>query len=122
MKYLLNASIALVFCLNVVSQELNLTTNQDRFFIQIILEVENDSIYSEIESGLRTNPYVFMVRLDKITNGLFIVTEGVNQINRNIVNGWLGEHDSSIRCYRQGIHGVHEVLPFDNNFCDLVEE
>ena len=122
MRYIISI-IFLSFCsLNSMSQDLSLSGTQDRFFVQVMLEESDESILSEIETGLQSNPYVFMVRLDRITNGLFVVTKDIQTINRSIFNSWMGGNDSQIDCYREGIHGVHEVLPFNANFCGLIQE
>jgi len=108
--------------LQCIQPELSLTGSQDKFFIQVMLEASNESVFAEIESDLQNNPYVFMVRLDRITNGLFVVTKDIQAIDRAIFDSWMGGNESQIECYREGIHGVHEVLSFNANFCTLIED
>jgi hypothetical protein len=122
MRFVLSILVVSLLPFLSYSQELSLNEHQDNLFVQVVLEDSDESSYAEIESNLRSNPYVFMVRLDRNSKGLFVVTKDLQSINRNVFNSWMGGYESSIHCYRQGIHGVHEVLPFNENFCSLIEE
>jgi hypothetical protein len=122
MKYLFSITI-LVFCISIVSgQELSSAENQEKFFVQVVLGDTEDSTFAEIEIGLRNNPYVYMVRFDKITNGLFVITKDIQVFDRSVFDSWMGEQESLIECYRDGIHGTDTVLPFNSNFCNSIAE
>lgn len=122
MRLLFSILVVFVYSHSTFSQDLTLSQNQDNLFVQVVLGDTDESTYAEIESNLRNNPYVFMVRLDRTTNGLFVVTKDISSINRNTFESWMGGYESTIQCYRQGIHGVHEVLAFNENFCNLIQE
>jgi hypothetical protein len=122
MKYLFSITI-LVFCISIVSgQELSSAENQEKFFVQVVLGDTEDSTFAEIEIGLRNNPYVYMVRFDKITHGLFVITKDIQVFDRSVFNGWMGEQESLVDCYRDGIHGTDIVLPFNADFCNSIVE
>lgn len=122
MKYLFSITI-LVFCIfNVSGQELSSSENHEKFFVQVVLGDTEDATFAEIEIGLRNNPYVYMVRFDKITNGLFVITKDIQSFDRSVFDSWMGEQESLIDCYRDGIHGTDTVLPFNSNFCNSIVE
>lgn len=122
MKYLFIVAL-LFFCIfHVNGQELSSPNNREKFFVQVVLGETDDSTFAEIEIGLRNNPYVFMVRFDSITNGLFVITKNIQEFNRSVFDSWMGEQESLIECYRDGIHGTDTVLPFNSNFCNSIAE
>jgi hypothetical protein len=122
MKYYFTI-IFLLFCINNINgQELSPSGSQEKFFVQVILEDVEDSTFTELEIGLRNNPYVYMLRFDKITNGLFVITKNIQVFDRSVFNGWMGEQESLIECYRDGLHGTDTVLPFNSNFCNSIVE
>ena len=75
----------------------------------------------EIEQNLSQNQFIMMSRLDRITGGLFIVTKNLNGYDRSTFESWLGTFANRIDCYREGIQGVDEILPFNENFCSQTE-
>ena len=93
-----------------------------KFFAQVMLNDATEQEFASLEADLKTNPYVFMVRLDRITNGLFIITQDVATFDQSVFNGWIGERTHLIECYRDGIHGMAEILPFNSNFCSSISE
>lgn len=122
MKYYINVIFFLFGIGNFYSQNLHLTESQEKFFVQVVLVDSENSIFTEIETELRNNPYVYMVRFDKITNGLFVVTKDIQVLTRLVFESWMGDHESLIKCYRDGIHGTDTVLPFNSNFCEPIVE
>jgi hypothetical protein len=98
------------------------TNTEIKFFAQVMLHDATEIEYSSLETDLNANPYVFMVRLDRITNGLFIITQNVATFDETVFNGWIGERTHLIECYRDGIHGMVEILPFTSNFCNAISE
>jgi hypothetical protein len=120
MRYIL-FNLFLLFSLGVLGQQVNNSTGV-KYFSQAEL---NDDLsefeLSQIEQDLSQNPNVMMSRLDRITGGLFIVTNTLNQYDRSTFESWLGAFSNRIDCYREGVHGIDEVIPFNSDFCNQSE-
>lgn len=73
---------------------------------------------ADVEQNLQQNANILMARVDRITNGVFIVTNALSQFDQNMLVSWLGLNYQVIDCYREGIYRVDDVIPFDENFCN----
>ena len=71
----------------------------------------------QFKANLDQNPNIYMARVDKITRGVFIITNNLQSFDENTVVSWISMNTPVIECYRQGLFGIDQVIPFDNNFC-----
>ena len=58
-----------------------------------------------------------MARVDQMNNTIFIVTQPLNDYERSSFESWIGGNANHIECYLQGVQGVDDFVPFDDNFC-----
>ena len=92
------------------SQVADSQNEYDQLFIQCKIQVE-EANQIEFHNNLESNPYVFMVRYDALTNGLFVVTQNIQLIDQLIFESWLGENANLISCFRKGVQGVDAFIP-----------
>jgi hypothetical protein len=71
----------------------------------------------QFKGNLDQNPNIYMARVDKITRGVFIITNNLQSFDENTVVSWISMNTPVIVCYRQGLFGIDQVIPFDSNFC-----
>lgn len=120
MRYVI-INLFLLFSFGLLGQQVD-NSSGVKYFSQAQL---SDSLSSaeldQIETDLSQNQFIMMSRLDRITGGLFIVTKNLNQYDRSTFESWLGNFSNEIDCYREGIHGVDEILPFNDAFCSQTE-
>jgi hypothetical protein len=117
MRLLILTSIIFFFQIS-FGQEI--TQNTENFFVQVMLTKCNSDIYDQIEADLKDNPYIRLVRLDRHTKGLIVGTQNIQELNQSVFEAWLGEHSDKITCYYQGIHGVHTMHAFNEQFCSII--
>ncbi|MDX1651708.1 MAG: hypothetical protein R3277_04395 [Brumimicrobium sp.] len=117
MKYLF---FTLVFAagFNLFSQNLNTSSNGVQYFSQLTFQdTTSSATLDAIEQDLSQNPMILMSRLDRVSGGLFIVTKVLTDFDRQTVESWLGSNAVHINCFRKGLYGVDQVIPFNSQFC-----
>lgn len=102
--------------------QVNTQQSGAQFFAQFTYQESlSDNQVEEFEDNLKQNPNIMMARVDRITNGVFIVTNTITNFNENIVLSWISVDFDVIDCYREGLQGVDNIIPFDENFCNISE-
>jgi hypothetical protein len=120
MKYFI-AILMLSFAFLAESQ-VNAQQNGAQFFAQFTYQESlSDDQVSEFEGNLKQNPNIRMARVDRITNGVFIVTNTITNFSESVVLTWISVDFDVIACYREGLQGVDDIIPFDENFCNASE-
>lgn len=101
------------------SQVIDSQIEYDQLFVQCKIHLDEVN-QTELQNNLDSNPYVFLVRYDALTNGLFVVTKNIQLIDQSIFESWLSEYGNLITCFRKGVQGVDVFIPFDENYCSTV--
>ncbi|WP_139230424.1 hypothetical protein [Lishizhenia tianjinensis] len=120
MKHIKNLFICVVLFTCMAFQ--NSQNQQLKYFAQVQLNTNDASIQDEIEASIRNNPNCFVVRLDRITNGLLIVTKEINSFTKDDLTSWMVGNENVIECSRIGIQGLDDHFAFDDTFCDKVNQ
>lgn len=116
-KYIISFAL-MILCYSITGQ-VNTSQNGTQYIAQFTYQENLSSQQiADIEQNLQQNSNIRMARVDRITNGVFILTNSLSQFNQSILNSWLGVNYQVIDCYREGIYRVDDVIPFDENFCD----
>lgn len=117
--------IILVAIISLTSVSLAQSVNNGngvQFFSQVLLSDDvTSSNMDDIQQDLNQNPNVQMARVDQLNNTIYIVTEPLGEYERTSFESWIGGNSNLIECYRQGVRGVDDFIPFDNNFCTYSE-
>lgn len=87
-------------------------------FAQGMIEVQNQDELKALESQIKLNPFVKMVRIDYATQRVFIVTKDIESLSEEDFTSWFGEHSSKLRCIQIGVQGVDEIHAFPFQNCD----
>lgn len=98
------------------------TTQQVKYFAQVQLNTNDSQTLDAIENAIKNNPNCFVVRLDRITNGLLIVTNDLSSFTQDDLISWMEGNEAAIECSTIGIQGYDDHLPFDENFCEQVNQ
>lgn len=108
----------LVSTLFLLSTSLQSSSNQQlRYFAQAKLNTTDAVVLDDIEAAIQNNPNCFVVRLDRITNGLLIVTKEISSFTNDDLISWMEGNEAAIECSRIGVQGYDDHLPFDADFC-----
>lgn len=86
------------------------------FFAQCLLTVESENELRELETQLRANPYVSVVRVDIPTKRIFLMTKNIDTFTTETLLSWLGDAATKSTCHQTGIYGVDTIAtyPFKN--------
>lgn len=95
---------------------------QLKYFAQVQLNTTDSNVLNEIETALKSNPNCFVVRLDRITNGLLIVTNELSSFDEVTMTSWFEGNDNVIQCFRIGIQGYDDHFAFDDQFCNKINQ
>ena len=120
MRYLF--SLVFIFIAYFSVAQVNASQNGTQFIAQFTyLENLSDQQVDQIEQNLQQNTNIRMARVDRITKGVFIVTNELSQLDESMTNSWLGVSFPVIDCFRNGVYRVDDVIPFDENFCNSTD-
>lgn len=101
-----------------IAQSVNNNVDGVQFFSQVIMTDDiSSSDLGNIQQDLNQNPNVQMARVDQLNKTIFIVTQPLDNFERESFESWIGANATLVECYRQGVHGVDDFIPFDANFC-----
>jgi len=120
MKYIIVLPFFLIAL--AASSQVNSQQNGAQFFAQFTYQESlSEQQIVEFEDNLRQNPNVLMVRVDRITNGVLLVTHQLASFEETTVVSWLSTSFEVVECYREGLYRVDSVIPFNDNFCSIAE-
>ncbi|PHR49093.1 MAG: hypothetical protein COA32_03325 [Fluviicola sp.] len=101
-----------------IAQSVNNNVDGVQFFSQVIMADDiSSSELGDIQQDLNQNPNVQMARVDQMNKTIFVVTQPLDSFERESFESWIGANASLVNCYRQGVQGVDDFIPFDDNFC-----
>ncbi|MGB0933580.1 MAG: hypothetical protein ACPGU5_04815 [Lishizhenia sp.] len=95
-------------------------TQGNQFFAQIQIDSSNPTVVDNVVNAMKTNPNVFIVRYDAITNGLLFVTESISSFDEAIMISWFEGNEHIIECFQYGIQGLDKHIAFGTDFCNQV--
>ncbi len=120
MKYII--FIPFILLALAASSQVSSQQNGAQFFAQFTYQESlTEQQVLEFEGNLQQNPNILMVRVDRNTNGVFLVTQNLASFEENSVVSWLSTSFEVIECYREGLYRVDSVIPFNDNFCSIAE-
>lgn len=94
------------------------TSEGPHYFAQCMLDIPDETEFSNLENALRANPYVQVVRLDKVTRRAFLLTKDLPSFSQEQFSAWLGEYAQDASCIQVGLHGVDQVNPYPFTECN----
>ncbi len=94
------------------------TTEGPKYFAQCMLDIDDQTTFQNLESELRLNPYVQVVRLDWISKRAFLLTKDLSSFSIEQFRSWLGEHATNASCIQVGLHGTDPVNPYPFTNCE----
>lgn len=117
MKYIILVALMTLTSVT-LAQSVSNSENGVKFFSQVLMSENISSVdLNQIQEDLNQNPNVYMARVDQLNNSIFVVTHPLNSYERDSFESWIGASASLVECYRQGVKGVDDFVPFDDNFC-----
>lgn len=120
MKYIVVIPL-LIFAFTAKSQ-VNTQQNGAQFFAQFTYQESlSEQQIGEFEENLQQNPNILMVRVDRNTNGVLLVTHELSSFEESTVVSWLSTSFEVIECYREGLYRVDSVIAFNEHFCSIAE-
>jgi hypothetical protein len=91
--------------------------NQVSLFGQCMIEVAAAEEMKTLETEMRSNPYIKVVRLDYNTQRAFILTKGIDQLTEDQFTSWFSNYANKVRCIQIGRHGIDLVKPYPFEGC-----
>lgn len=104
-------------CTSVVSNAQS-TPQETTMFGQCMIEISSATEMSALETEMRSNPYVKIVRLDYNSQRAFLLTKGIDQLTEEQFISWFNAYGDKVRCIQVGTYGVDTVKPFPFEGCD----
>jgi hypothetical protein len=117
MKTLLIVLFLGAFGLTGNSQLITTTSTNTNFFAQCMIQLDDNSDFTELENSLREIPYVKVARVDAVSSRVFVLTKDITTFSESDFLTWLGSYASASSCIQVGLHGVDQVNPFPFTNC-----
>lgn len=102
----------------IISVKLNAQETESLFFGQCMVEVQDQEAARQLESDMRTNPMIRVVRIDYTTQRAFILTNTTESLTEEQFVSWFSEYSDRTRCIQVGKHGVDLVKPYPFEGCN----
>lgn len=93
-------------------------TSGASFFGQCMLNIESDDEIRQLETEMRQNPYLKVVRLDLHTRRAFVLTNSLSSLTEEEFASWFNQHSESLFCIQIGRFGVDQMKPFPFTDCE----
>lgn len=94
------------------------TQQSQVFFAQCALNGMTAEECDQLNTQLKDNPDVMVVRVDPLSNTLFLLTQNVSSLNQTTFDSWLGEFSDNYTCLNIGVRGVDMIKPNPKQGCD----
>jgi len=94
------------------------TAAEPTFFGQCMLDIENAEEMRNLETLMRENPYIKVVRLDTYSKRAFILTKNVDDLTEENFVSWFNEYSDNVRCVQVGQHGIDIIKPYPFEGCE----
>ncbi|MGJ8660599.1 MAG: hypothetical protein ACSHXL_01040 [Bacteroidota bacterium] len=85
---------------------------ENTFFAQGIYPTYNVDAIKELESEIRSLPFVKIVRLDINTSRFFILTKDIDQLDELTLRSWFSEKGNGLTCIQIGVYGTDAMNPY----------
>ena len=115
MKTLLIFSVLLLSTSFVNAQ--NLATQEVTLFGQCMIELQDQNDLVALETEMRLNPNIKVVRLDYFTQRAFILTKEIDQLTEEQFMSWFNAYSDKVRCIQIGTYGIDTIKPYPFEDC-----
>jgi hypothetical protein len=111
-------TLGLIFFLLLGASQVNAQTQSTSFFGQCMIEVTTAEEMAQLQTTMRENPYIKVVRLDYNTQRAFVLTQNLESLTEENFMSWFGQYSDKVRCVQVGQHGVDSIKPFPFEGCE----
>jgi hypothetical protein len=91
--------------------------SQVSIFGQCMIEIATAEEMRKLETEMKSNPYIKIVRLDYNTQRAFIITKGIEQLSEDQFASWFSNYANKLRCIQIGRHGIDQIKPYPFEGC-----
>lgn len=116
--YTIMKKLGLIFLLLFGAFQLSAQEQSPVFFGQCMIEVTSAEEMAQLQTSMKENPYIKVVRLDYNTQRAFVITQNLESLSEADFTSWFSEYADKIRCIQVGRHGVDAVKPFPFEGCE----
>jgi hypothetical protein len=89
-----------------------------QYFGQALIDLNDEKIISSIQTEIRKNPTVKVVRIDPVSRQVFLITNELNSWNENEFVYIFGENSSRLNCIYIGVYGKDQVKKYPFKDCE----
>ncbi len=111
MKY-----FGVIFFISLSFQVLSQTGRQ--YFGQAMIDTKDETLINEIQSQIRKNPSVKVVRIDPLSHQVFLITNELMSWSENDFISIFGENSSKLNCLFIGVYGKDQIRKFPFKDCE----
>ena len=95
------------------------TGNQStaKYFGQCLFSITDNAELEALQTEMRENDNLEMVRLDHNTQRALIITHGLSGLTEEEFTSWFGTYGVSVHCVQIGVYGVDSMNPYPFTNC-----
>lgn len=87
-------------------------------FAQCMIDIDDAEEIKLLESEMKNNPYIKIIRLDIYTKRAFLLTKDLDELTEQEFASWFNSYSEKVRCTQIGRHGVDMVKPYPFEGCE----
>ena len=111
--------IKLIFVFSLVSFcAVSQQSTEKVFFAQGMLQIESKTTMDSLQTVLRNEPFMKVVRLDWYSKRIFILTQGLDSLSLTMFESWFGQYATQLFCIQIGEYGVDAMNPYPFANCN----
>ena len=108
-----------IFLLFITTNTFSQTSNSETvLFAQSMIQVDNAEEMMALETEMRSNPYIKVIRLDYNTQRCFILTQNLDELSEENFISWFNQYSDKVRCIQIGRQGIYVVKPYPFEGCE----
>lgn len=108
-----------IFLLFITTNTFSQTSNSETvLFAQSMIQVDNAEEMLTLETEMRSNPYIKVIRLDYSTQRCFILTQNLDELSEENFISWFNQYSDKVRCIQIGRQGIDVVKPYPFEGCE----
>ena len=108
-----------IFLLFITTNAFSQTSNSETvLFAQSMIQVDNAEEMLTLETEMRSNPYIKVIRLDYSTQRCFILTQNLDELSEENFISWFNQYSDKVRCIQICRQGIDVVKPYPFEGCE----
>lgn len=89
-----------------------------QYFGQAMIDTKDEKLINEIQSQIRKNPSIKVIRIDPLSRQIFLITNELTSWSESDFMSIFGENSTKLSCLFIGVYGKDQIRKFPFKDCE----